>query len=189
MKAVPLTGLLLLLASVPTPASAQLDLEHRGDPIAWQYALQAPPGTLRGLFLDEAGRPVVEALVYVDDDAGALSGEDGRCGDLVFRGDGVFVDVVAASTGALPDVPVTLRLQRGDESWEVTETLRSVEGGRPLLILWHRVEEPGVFRIEVSAPGYESWVRDEVFLEPELAVCSVTAEGRRYSVRLRALPG
>jgi len=109
----------------------------------------------------------------------------GRCGDLRWRGDGIYVDVVDVAKGRPPTVPVTVRLERGSDSWEQTSEIRPSEhGGTPLISLRYRIEEAGEYTIEVSAPGYVPWRLEGVDMEVELAVCDVTAANRRHSVQL-----
>ena len=49
-------------AVLPAQLRAQ-DLEERGSPIAWQYDLRGPAGTIRGMIVSEDGAPRPDALI------------------------------------------------------------------------------------------------------------------------------
>jgi hypothetical protein len=53
-----------ILLHDPALGSAQ-DLEHRGVPIAWQYGLNVPAGTIRGFVADADGRPLTSAQISI----------------------------------------------------------------------------------------------------------------------------
>ena len=108
-----------------------------------------------------------------------------RCGDMVGRGDGIRARVLDSLTNHPPTAPVTIRLERGDSSWE--RTTRAPDGDLApyaSFFLPHVIETPGHYSIQITAPGYRTWRLENVFLEVELAVCSWTAASREYTVRL-----
>lgn len=109
----------------------------------------------------------------------------GRCGDLRFRGDGIYVRVLDATTGEPLRKPVTVRLTKHNQSWEQTTDLsQGPPGATMLAALRHRIEEEGEYQIEVEAEGYLPWRKAGVELGIEWAVCDVTAKNRQHTVRL-----
>lgn len=81
------------------------------------------------------------------------------CGDLS-------ITVVDSVTGAPPDAVVTVKLEGDSIARTHTERLSSADilGGN-IIGSGGRIDRPGYYTIEVTAPGYEPWRVERVWIE------------------------
>jgi hypothetical protein len=95
--------------------------------------------------------------------------------------------VTDARTGLPPDSEVTVRIDHEGESWARTYSVAEMRSATNGLGGGKKIDEAGIYGVEVVAQGYAPWRLDYLYLEPGNA-CDATLYGSWQEVRLEPRP-